>query len=70
MAIVKLVEEDKLEEITEEFVTKLLGIQYFYAGGARDLEIVWLPVGTKFKINEYDGSESVQELQAVNWLEA
>jgi hypothetical protein len=24
-----------------------------------DLEIAWVPVGTKFKISEYDGSESV-----------
>lgn len=31
----------------------------FYHGGVDELEIVWVPVGTKFRINEYDGSESI-----------
>jgi hypothetical protein len=30
-----------------------------YLGGLRDLDIRWLPVGTRFYIHEYDGSESV-----------
>lgn len=32
---------------------------YFYTGGAHDLIIYWLPVGTQFRIDEYDGSESL-----------
>jgi hypothetical protein len=31
----------------------------FYAGGARDLRIEWLPIGTLFRVDEYDGSESI-----------
>lgn len=31
-----------------------------YCGGADDLVIEWVPQGTMFKINEYDGSESIQ----------
>lgn len=31
----------------------------FYTGGARDLEVRWLSVGSVFRINEYDGSESI-----------
>jgi hypothetical protein len=31
----------------------------FYTGGADQLEIEWLPEGTPFRIEEYDGSESV-----------
>lgn len=31
----------------------------FYTGGAADLKIVWVPVGTEFRIGEYDGYESV-----------
>ena len=30
-----------------------------YLGGLRDLDIRWVPVGTRFYIHEYDGSESV-----------
>ena len=32
--------------------------------------VVWLPVGTKFIINEYDGWESVQYFIDFNWKEA
>jgi hypothetical protein len=30
-----------------------------YDGGVSDLEVEWVPVGTRFYIREYDGSESV-----------
>ena len=30
-----------------------------YLGGIDDLEIRWVPVGTRFYIHEYDGSERV-----------
>ena len=33
-----------------------------YLGGMGDLEIEWLPVGTRFEIEEYDGSESLRIL--------
>lgn len=32
---------------------------YFYAGGWEDLRVAWLPEGTLFRIDEYDGNESV-----------
>lgn len=31
----------------------------FYPGGGYQLQIVWLDKGTKFRVEEYDGSESV-----------
>jgi hypothetical protein len=31
----------------------------FYTGGAEDLEVEWLPEGTSFSVDEYDGSESI-----------
>lgn len=36
------------------------GEDYLYTGGADSLEIIWLPIGKAFKINEYDGSESIE----------
>ena len=30
-----------------------------YLGGVMDLSITWIPEGTKFKIEEYDGSEYI-----------
>ena len=38
-----------------------------YTGGADDLEVVWLPVGTQFKIREYDGSETIHTLDNASW---
>jgi len=41
-----------------------------YYGGLEDIEIQWLKPGTLFRINEYDGSESVEVLDEVNWMMA
>lgn len=38
-----------------------------YLGGLDDLEVYWLPVGTHFRVNEYDGAESVEVLGEVDW---
>src|SRR5690348_13705202 len=35
---------------------------YGYTGGLRDAEIVWVPQGSRFFIDEYDGSESLRVL--------
>jgi hypothetical protein len=40
-----------------------------YFGGARDLTIKWLPVGAKFRIEEYDGSESIITIEDL-WMTA
>jgi hypothetical protein len=41
-----------------------------YFGGADDLDIAWVEVGDKFRINEYDGSESIEFLTSTIWMEA
>lgn len=41
-----------------------------YNGGAVDVRIEWVPVGTKFRIDEYDGNESLMALDDYTWLEA
>ena len=41
-----------------------------YDGGVRDLKVKWIPEGTRFIINEYDGSESIQYLDDVDFLTA
>ena len=38
-----------------------------YLGGADDLTVKWLPVGTAFEIREYDGSETIHTLDNVSW---
>ncbi len=44
------------------------GSNYYY-GGADDLEIEWIELGDKFRINEYEGSESIEYLTQVLWME-
>jgi len=39
-----------------------------YVGGARDVEIVWVPEGTQFRIDEYDGSESLVTEDEDPWV--
>lgn len=41
-----------------------------YAGGAHDVDIIWVPVGTKFYIDEYDGSESLVTIDNIAWEKA
>lgn len=38
-----------------------------YEGGAEDVSIVWVPVGTKFVIDEYDGAESLMTVDDMDW---
>ena len=60
-AFVDKVLENKREELTDEFICRVLGIhedsEYFY--GKHDLEVVWINVGSIFRIHEYDGFETL-----------
>jgi hypothetical protein len=64
-AIVKLVEKEMFEEL-ETYVT--LKYPDIYTGGMKDLKVEWIPEGTEFKVNEYDGSESIELKENENWL--
>jgi hypothetical protein len=63
--LVTMVERgDSVEEI-ESYVTAIH--PHTYCGGASDLTIQWLPVGTAFRIHEYDGAESVEIRDDIEW---
>ena len=53
-------------------LVELADIEYpdAYNGGAKDLEIEWIPIGTPFTIDEYDGSESIVYDHNVKWIVA
>ena len=60
--LVKMVEEGKQEEITEELCQNLLGLSdgdYVCDLGVSDLEIKWVKEGTPFYICENDGHEYI-----------
>ena len=59
--IVEKVESGSENEITTEWLVQQFGKEFedVYCGGACQLEIKWLPEGTAFRIDEYDGNETV-----------
>ena len=59
--IVQMVEDGREMDITEEWLKKELGLTdvFVYTGGREGLYIKWVPEGTRFRIDEYDGAESI-----------
>ena len=55
-AMVKLVEKGQYDELATYVELKYPGI---YTGGLRQLEVAWIEEGKKFRVVEYDGSESI-----------
>jgi len=41
-----------------------------YTGGLEDLVVEWVPVGTRFRIEEYDGAESLVLESTQRWMTA
>lgn len=41
-----------------------------YLGGLEDLQVQWLPLGTHFRITEYDGYESIETRDDIEWTVA
>lgn len=41
-----------------------------YNGGVEELCIAWIPQGTAFRIEEYDGNESIVRRDSVDWITA
>lgn len=70
--IVELVQTGGAASEIEELARKKWhdGDAYFYPGGADDLVIAWLPEGTKFRIDEYDGSEILVTEDDQEWITA
>jgi hypothetical protein len=59
--IVDMVLQGRQNEIDRDWLVENLGEEYanVYCGGVDGLSIIWLPLGTMFRIDEYDGAECV-----------
>ena len=65
--------EDLEENKTKEKVLKLFkswGYSGVYFGGFSDIALEWVPIGTWFKVSEYDGSESITYLANDSYIQA
>lgn len=65
--LIELIENEKYQEAVD-YVEKTW--EDVYTGGVKDLYITWVDEGSKFIIEEYDGSESLQLLDETNWITA
>jgi len=61
------VDEGKIEE-AKTYVS--MRFPEAYDGGVDDLVVHWVPVGTAFRIHEYDGSESIEVKEEMDWVVA
>lgn len=53
----------------EEHAKEKYGKHYYYSG-IDGLTVEWVPVGAKFRIHEYDGSETLVLEEYVEWITA
>jgi hypothetical protein len=65
-----MVEGGRKNEIKSTWIEQELGLKDVYVGGVEGLYIEWIPVGTKFVIDEYDGAELLRTIDNYNWITA
>lgn len=65
--LIKLVEDENIQEAIS-YVEKTY--PKTFTGGVEQLKVVLIPEGSRFIIDEYDGSEGIQLLDSINYLTA
>ena len=65
--LIELVENEKFQEAVDYCEDKW---PTEYSGGVLDLEVVWVPEGEEFIIEEYDGKETLVLKEEYNWITA
>jgi hypothetical protein len=66
-SIVEWVERQELDK-----ALAYIGLKYpdTYTGALEDLVVAWVPVGERFRIEEYDGAESLVFESEQRWITA
>jgi len=64
--VVDMVLEKTSAQTIELYCNEVYGDKAYY-GGAEDLEVMWLPIGTHFSIHEYDGYETLRIRNDIDW---
>jgi hypothetical protein len=67
--VVDMVLEKTSAETIELYCDEVYGKNAYY-GGADDLQVKWLPIGTHFHIHEYNGAESIEVREEMRWIVA
>jgi len=64
--IVGMVESKKHYTEIVAYCQERYGEQHYFSG-AEDLRIEWIDIGREFRIDEYDGSESIEYKDELDW---
>jgi hypothetical protein len=67
--LVGMVMEGVTSETIELYCREVYG-DHYYGGATLGLEIAWVPSGTEFMVEDYDGAETVTLKDEVNWIKA
>ena len=65
--LIELVENQKIQKAVDYCESKWPDE---YSGGVQNLKVVWVPEGSEFVIEEYDGAESLMLKEKYNWITA
>ena len=69
--LVELAERAASDQEVKDLLSSLFGPdKHIYTGGWDQIEIDWMPEGTNFRINEYDGYETIELAAEIGWLVA
>ena len=66
--VVEMVMDKTSAETIELYCRTVYGDHYY--GGAGDLTVAWVPPGTEFVIEDYDGAETITFKDKVTWVTA
>ena len=64
--VVEMVMDKTSAETIELYCRAVYGDHYY--GGAGDLTVAWVPPGTEFVIEDYDGAETITFKDKVEWI--
>lgn len=73
--LVNMVQQGMAKDIDADVLAMVLGIpraeaESIYLDDVGDLEVVWIPLGEDFMVDEYDGSESITLKSEMRWIRA
>ena len=66
-SVIEWVERQELDKILAYMELKYPDA---YCGGLEDLTVFWIPIGDRFRIDEYDGAESLVLESEQRWMTA
>ena len=67
--LVGSIKESPAHKEAREFFTNTIGLKDCpYLGGFADIKLVWINRGTVWHIHEYDGAESIECMEDIEWI--